>query len=385
MSMKINSNGTAIVTNNYLHRAEKTLSKSTERLSSGYKINNASDAPAGYAISSKMRAQIKSLEKAQDNADTAVDFVKTGDGAMEEVQAMIQRMGELAVKAANGTMTTEDREAIQDEVDQLCQEIERIAKQTDFNDQPILDGNYEYRGYTNNLDVKVMSYSDQTTLGEYKGLSVDVSTKPMVDDNGNPVLDKEGKQKYEYTVNNVTGMNKIAPNMKAEIVPGTNVLRMANTSGVEINLEIQNTAGFSGSLDLDLKKIGAMRIQIGDNEGQVMEMSVPEVSLKKMGLDDIDMTTQDNARKSIEKIQGALDYSSAVRSKFGAYQNRLEHAVASLDVTVENLNNSYSTITDTDMAEEMTEFSKLQVMQQAATSMLAQANQFPQEALQLLQ
>ena len=126
--MKINSNSTAVLTGNYLTRAENALSKSTKKLSSGYKINNASDNPSGYALSSKMRAQIRSLEKATDNTDTATDFIKTGDGAMQEVHSIIQRMNELAIKAANGTKTDAEREAINSEVKELCKENERIGE-----------------------------------------------------------------------------------------------------------------------------------------------------------------------------------------------------------------------------------------------------------------
>jgi len=381
--MRINSNSTAILTGSYLTRSENKLAKSTERLSSGYKINDASDAPAGYAISSKMRAQIRSLEKASDNVDTAVDFIQTGEGAMVEVQEMVQRMNELAIKAANGTMTTADRDAIQAEVDQLCDEVERIAKQTEFNDQPILNGNYEYRGYvTNTLDVKVLSYSEAIAAGDYNVAGISVTSTAT----GNK--DKDGNEIYEYSLGadtyKLVDADGNETELKAEMVGDSNVLRLSNKYGVEIELEIPQ-AGYTGDLELELNKMGAMRIQIGDNEGQVIEMDIPEISLKKMGIENVDMTTQEKAKEAIEKVSQALDYTSKVRSKFGAYQNRLEHSASSLDVYIENLNSSYSTIKDTDMAEEMTQYTSLQVLQQAATSMLAQANQFPQQALQLLQ
>ncbi len=370
--MKINSNSTAVITGNYLLRAENALSKSTERLSSGYKINNASDNPAGYAISSKMRAQIRSLEKAANNADDAVNFIQTGEGALTEIQNMVQRMNELSVQAANGTQTTADREAIQAEISQLCDEIERMANSTEFNEQPIINGNYEYRGYTYNLDasgeklttatgINVLSYSDETKTGEF-------------------ILNIGGTEE----IPTVTSTPDLATDLTVSYDKESNILSMKANDGTEVLLEMPE--GYkTGEIMLDLTGIGAMRVQVGAHEGQVLEMSIPEISLQKMGISELDVTTQEGAKEAIGKVDNALDYVSAARSKFGAYENRLEHIVSSLDVTTESLEGSYSTLVDTDMASEMTEYTKLNVLQQAATSMLAQANQFPQQALQLLQ
>jgi len=374
--MKINSNSTAVLTGNYLTRAENALSRSTKKLSSGYKINNASDNPSGYALSSKMRAQIRSLEKACDNTDMATDFIKTGDGAMQEVHSILQRMNELAVKSANGTNTEEDRKAIDEEVQELCKEIDRIGAQTNFNDSPILNGNYEYRGYLTNdrSDVSILGYSEETKSGEFS-LSLDISAtlKPGTTD------------EYEYKYNGVTDTSspvKLADSLVGEI--NGSILTLTGEDGTRLDLALEGAAP-GGAINFKLEKIGAMRIQVGDHEGEIMEMSIPEVSTRKMGIDALNLTTEEGAKEAISKIGYAIDYASRVRSTFGAYQNRLEHASASLDVTVESLNSSYSTLVDTDMAEEMTEFTRLQVLQQAATSMLAQANEFPQQALQLLQ
>ncbi len=374
--MKINSNSTAVLTGNYLTRAENQLSRSTKKLSSGYKINNASDNPSGYALSSKMRAQIRSLEKACDNTDMATDFIKTGDGAMQEVHSMLQRMNELAVKSANGTNTEEDRKAIDEEVQLLCKEIDRIGAQTNFNDSPILNGNYEYRGYLTNdrSDVSILGYSEETKSGSFN-LNLDISAS----------LVAGTTDKYEYTFNGVT--DNSTPAKLSNKLNGTvngSILTLTGEDGTRLDLALEGSSP-GGVIQFDLEKIGAMRIQVGDHEGEVMEMSIPEVSTKKMGIDALDLTTEEGAKDAIDKISYAIDYASSVRSTLGAYQNRLEHASASLDVTVESLNSSYSTLVDTDMAEEMTEYTRLQVLQQAATSMLAQANEFPQQALQLLQ
>ena len=377
--MRINSNTTAVITGNYLTRAENTLANSSKKLSSGYKINNASDNPSGYALSSKMKAQIRSLEKACDNTDMATDFIVTADGALQEVHNILQRMNELAVKSSNGTMTEADRGAIDAEVRQLSSEIERIAKQTNFNDNPILDGTYEYRGYTDNENVKVLGYNQDTSVGDYQlSLAISVASPNTDPVTGDPVYEYEPKS-FTTSVTYPDGSGK---EWKGSIL-GDGVT-LTGEDGTEVSVELSGPAVPSG-VNLTMEKKGAMRVQVGDHEGDVIEMNIPEISLKKMGIDRIDLSTEQGSKDAITCIQNALDYTSKVRSQLGAYQNRLEHTGDSLDVTVESLNSSFVTLTDTDMAAEMTEYTKLQVLSQAATSMLAQANEFPQQALQLLQ
>ena len=377
--MRINSNTTAVITGNYLTRAENTLANSSKKLSSGYKINNASDNPSGYALSSKMKAQIRSLEKACDNTDMATDFIVTADGALQEVHNILQRMNELAVKSSNGTMTEAARGAIDAEVRQLSSEIERIAKQTNFNDNPILDGTYEYRGYTDNENVKVLGYNQDTSVGDYQlSLAISVASSNTDPVTGDPVYEYEPKS-FTTSVTYPDGSGK---EWKGSILG--DVVTLTGEDGTEVSLELSGTAVPSG-VNLTMEKKGAMRVQVGDHEGDVIEMNIPEISLKKMGIDRIDLSTEQGSKDAITCIQNALDYTSKVRSQLGAYQNRLEHTGDSLDVTVESLNSSFVTLTDTDMAAEMTEYTKLQVLSQAATSMLAQANEFPQQALQLLQ
>ncbi len=377
--MRINSNTTAVITGNYLTRAENTLANSSKKLSSGYKINNASDNPSGYALSSKMKAQIRSLEKACDNTDMATDFIVTADGALQEVHDILQRMNELAVKSANGTMTEADRGAIDAEARQLSSEIERIAKQTNFNDNPILDGTYEYRGYTDNENVKVLGYNQDTSVGDYQlSLAISVASSTTDPVTGDTVYEYEPKS-FTTSVTYPDGSGK---EWKGSILG--DVVTLKGEDGTEVSLGLSGTA-VPSSVNLTMEKKGAMRVQVGDHEGDVIEMNIPEISLKKMGIDRIDLSTEQGSKDAIACIQNALDYTSKVRSQLGAYQNRLEHTGDSLDVTVESLNSSFVTLTDTDMAAEMTEYTKLQVLSQAATSMLAQANEFPQQALQLLQ
>ena len=365
--MRINGNSTAYRINNNLLNSENALQLSMTRLSSGNKLNNPGDDPAGYAISSVMRAQIEGLKKATNNANDGIAVIETAEGAVAEMQSMIQRMNELAVQASNGTVTSADRNAIQEEVQALCSEIKRIASETDFNSQPLLDGTFEEKGYTDSAKVKVYSYSEETRVGAYDF-----------------TFTKGADGKIAVTGSD---LDKLTTNANVESDTNGNV-SIKSSDGTEINFKIDPTQFVTGTnynVNVDITGIGAMRLQIGANEGQVLELSIPELSLDKMGLTGIDCTNADNAKAAIDKLSDALDYSSEVRSKFGAYRNRLDHAIASLDVTSENMTASYSQLVDTDMAEEMTEYTTLQVLQQAGTTMLAQANEFPQQALQLLQ
>jgi len=379
--MKVNSNIQAMIANNVLKRNENAFSKSTEKMSSGYKINTAKDSPSGMAITNRMSAQIRSLNKANQNASNAENVIQTAEGALAEIQDMVQRMNELAARAANGTNTTSDREAIQAEVKQLKKEIERIATQTEYNTQSLLNGEQSLRGYVDNITGVSAEYSQ--------------GDKAVVKVGG---YDEDFQIEHDYTLKftkNGEGDLTFDTSDAKSIVKDTDeysykdgVLTITNSKGGEIliNIDEEHIAdGASVSADIDLKGIGGMTIQVGSREGQEIRVEIPDISLKNMGIDKTDMTTEEGARKALDQVQTALSYISNVRSKLGAYQNRLETTISNLDVSVENITQSYSTIKDVDMAEEMVEYTKLQVLVQAGTSMLTQANEQPQQALQLLQ
>ena len=219
-----------------------------------------------------MKAQIRSLEKACDNAETAVDFVSTADGALNEIHSMLQRMNELSIQAANGTMTYEEREAIDAEAKELCNEITRISDQTDFNACPILNGNFEYRGYVNNdrTDVKVLGYSEETKVGTFN-IALDISAE----------LITGTTDQYKYTLNSVSqaGTTKLCESLEGEI--RGSVLTLKGEDGTELVMGLSGDAP-SGTFEIELKKIGAMRVQVGDNEGEVIEMNIPEISLRRL-------------------------------------------------------------------------------------------------------
>lgn len=275
--MVVQHNLTAANTNRQLGITTNGLQKSTEKLSSGYKINRAADDAAGLSISEKMRNQIRGLNKASDNAQDGISLVQTAEGALNEVHSMLQRMSELAVQAANGTNATTDRTALNDEVQQLKTEIQRVGSTTQFNKMNILDGGF--------------------SAGTKKALQV-----------------------------------------------GAN----ANQT---ISIAISALKSVVGSSLIDALKIA----------------------------------TATNAQSAITTVQSSIEKLSTLRSKLGAVQNRLEHTVANLDNISENTQSAESRIRDTDMAEEMVQYSKNNILQQAGQSMLAQANQANQGVLSLLQ
>lgn len=384
--MRINYNVSAMTSNNCLKRNDNALAKSIERLSSGLKINRAKDNASGLAIAKRMNAQLEGISVAGDNANDGVSVIEIADGALSEIHDMLQRMNELAVKGANGTWSDTDRQTIQDEIAQLKEGIEQVVESTEFNGQKILDGSFDLKGYTSMTDVKVDYYSDSVTAKEYTIELLDVT----VDADGNIEQSVDGMNNGRFKVTEA-GEYGFPPECKVSNIEG-NVLTISDKTGFEMRLTIQknitvNTGATppTNALKIDITGFGDMSIQVGANEGQTLDMRIPAVTLKNMGIEDADYTTEEGCDTAVTKIDGAISYLSKVRSRLGAYQNRLESTIDSLDVTYESMTAAYSRIMDVDMAKEMTQYSNLQVLTQAGTSILAQANERPSQVLQLLQ
>ncbi|MCI8530144.1 MAG: flagellin FliC3 [Lachnospiraceae bacterium] len=379
--MRINYNVSAMISNNALRNSDSLLAQSLERLSSGMKINSAKDNPAGLAMAKRMNAQMEGLSVANSNAGDGVSIIETADGAMSEISEMLQRLNELAVKSANGLNSEKDREVIQQEVDQLTEEITRVAEVTEFNGQKLLNGEFSLKGYTDNLDVKVKSYSTEVASKIYNIDNIHVEKEII-----------NGKETGEYMVK--IDCLKDDPSdfpQGATASIKDQLVTIEGVNGFEMVLDL-TAIDFEANMPLDINNlqvdatgIGAMRLQIGANEGQILGVVIPEISLRDMGIEDLDMTTKESATDAIDRVDGAMQYVSSVRGQLGAYQNRLESTINSLDITSENMTAAYSRIMDVDMAEEMTSYTTYQVLTQAGTSMLAQANERPSQVLQLLQ
>lgn len=619
--MRVNYNVSSIIARNAMNNNDKRVAASTKRLSSGYKINSSADDAAGLAIARRMNAQIKSLQEANQSANDGLSALNTADGAMGEIHDILQRMNELAIQAANGTNADSDREMIQTEIDQLVNEIDRIANTTEFNSQNLLDGSFALKAYANIDNVKVMSHTEGVATGTYvigqlkyshyedmttrysleetkkkdpDGKVVDITYKRVeeqktekeryevdndkdlltsrlvtsasiskyekkadgtgieqvkafpdgskitvedenivikaqgnfemkiavndripIDNAGGPIVEKKSSSAKQpqadavdsitttYT-NKATGGTVVTTTSFSSVecyrniavkgddgkrynISELNFFKNVDSSGEELadpDLKIytdykgddgkslkddfakyfkdknpgcainidgvgwdESTNTFTVNytaldaktgvpskgiatfelykdtneygaematqkklddflytktmttrteytignnevddcLKIDVTGMGPMIVQVGANAGQYMELELPSMNAVNLGVDKVDLTTEESARLAIDDVSDAIVQLSAIRSKIGAYSNRLEHTITNLDTTEENITAAYSRIMDVDMATEMTEYSTVQVLVQASTSMLAQANERPQQVLQLLQ
>ena len=490
--MKVNNNISAQRANFNLNAVQNRLTRSTNRLSSGYKIVKAADDAAGMAISHKMHAQIRGLMRASDNGSDGIAFIQTTEGALNEVENMLQRCRELSVQAANmGTTTIEDRVAIQQEIDQLRTEIDRISRDTEFNTMTVLDGTCTRQSSSSNVNVKLISASDDVKLTDYKftiedqplsaryvhntfganpGDLVAADEAGEININGVTIEVKAG-QSYqdvysnirdycEYMNIDVTPRESAAEDaketnlstasylefksketgsaQKISIVTGNS--KLADKLGIEgkvaeagknvrVSLITDDTSGFSKTatvfydggritvtdragfemifdanalskfttaqfssdatvpkdVNVTMLDAGYVAVQIGANEGQTIDMSIPPVNCKSLHIEYCNVCTFDGAQDAITKFDSAVTQVTAIRAKLGAYQNRLDSAVSSVDETSQNLTEACSRIEDVDMSEEMTAYTQYQVLVQAGVSMLSQANNQPQTILQMLQ
>ena len=376
--MKINFNASAAIANNALTRNDNKLAASLGKLSSGYKITHAKDNPSGLAMAKRMNAQIAGVSVATDNAGDGISVIEIADGTMSEIHDMLQRLNELSVKASTGTLTEQDREIINNEAQQLKEEIDRISGEAEFNGQKILDGSFDLKGYTNNVDVKVAYYGDEVKAGQYQVADLKIGT------------DKDGDLDSAKSSVTITGPGgQTVAGAKISGVDG-NIATITGDNGFELKLEIRrgiqkDVVTTVNNFKMELAGFGAMDTQIGANEGQQLGIRIPRISCLNMGIESLDLTTAEGATKAIDQVDAAIKYVSEARSRIGAYQNRLEHTQNNLSVMTENIQDAESTIRDTDVADEMMAYTKNNILIQSAQAMLAQANQVPQGVLQLLQ
>ena len=381
--MRINYNASAVISNKALNQSDSLLSQSLQRLSSGLKLNRAQDNPAGLAIANRMDSQIKGLGVAKNNTNDGISVISTAEGALSEMSAIVQRMNQLAVQSGTDSYTDNDRALLDQEYQQLKSELTRIAKDTEFNGMPLLDGSFDLKGYTNDPKVTVDSYSQDVPVS--KDYEVNVASLIQAD----KTVDVE-----QFKIPGVAAGEVASSGYTGSFDEENYKVTLTGPGDFKLTLQLSYTeSGGVKTLDpptetplkLDITGMGAMKIQIGANEGQELAVQIPTVSLSRMGLEESRINSMEGAQKAINEAKGALDYINDVRSRLGAYQNRLEHNATSVDVSNENLTAAYSRIMDVDMAEEMTEYTTQQTLVQAGVSMLAQANERPQQVLQLLQ
>ncbi len=374
--MRINNNIMAMNTHRQYATNNNKVAKSTERLSSGLKINRAGDDAAGLAISEKMRAQIRGLNMASKNSEDAISLVQTAEGALTETHSILQRMNELSVQSASDTNENIDRNALQDEFDALRSEIDDIATKTTFNNKKLLDGTF---GYTYSIDTSPASDVYEGVLGvtniAIEGFSAG-NAIAFTALGGNITATLGSDNTYTATVTDAAGS-------------GSYTFSLQNAAGdVAGTVTIQKGSGYAaGALvgDLAFTVSGtSASVQTGANEGETLSISILDMSVDGLGIDGASISTQAGAAQAITTVQGAINQVSSTRSKLGAIQNRLEHKINNLDTSAENLQAAESRIRDIDMAQQMTEFTTQNILVQAATAMLAQANSAPQNVLSLL-
>ena len=408
--MIINHNLAALNTHRQLGSANKAQAGNMEKLSSGLRINRAGDDAAGLAISEKMRGQIRGLDQASRNAQDGISLIQTAEGALNETHAILQRMRELAVQSANDTNTDQDRKNLQDEVDQLTKELDRISNTTEFNTKKLLDGSMgttvttaEANVNTNKAlasgvssDTALVSLTDAANdalritsgdtievsyvvNGELKSDTVEVGTSTTL----GAVLGKIAGSATYSTTDGIS-LEATAKGFAGAVHGITITVRDAD--GVVNNKATNALSSFSETTAAkNIRAGGKATFHIGANTGQNMELSIEDMSSAALGVKNIKIGEQVEADVAIKVIDNAIQKVSAERSKLGATQNRLDHTINNLGASSENLTAAESRIRDVDMAKEIMEQTKNSILTQAAQAMLAQANQQPQGVLQLLQ
>jgi flagellin len=390
--MRINHNIAALNANNRLKLNDTAISKNLQKLASGYRINSAADDAAGLAVSEKMRAQINGLNQAIDNAENGISLIQTAEGGLNETESILQRMNTLAVESANGTYQDEtDRANLNKEIEALKSEIDRISKSTNFNQINLLDGSLGYSVDASNETDGAITQINGLTSVSLSGGNLAVNDKLTISDNGSNNL-------TVTTASTITGLSFTSVSTEdnkasSYIIKATidDAQATAETKekydGLTITVTLDNSyASSSVTGNVTVSQSNTLSLQIGseNNENQRVSLSVGDMSSKGLGIDDISIATQEEAQSAIDDIKTAINTVSSTRADLGALQNRLEHTVNNLTTMSENLTSAESTIRDVDMASEMVELTKNQILEQAATSMLAQANAQPQSVLSLL-
>lgn len=402
-NMVVQHNLTAMNANRQLGITSGAQAKSSEKLSSGYRINRAGDDAAGLKISEKMRSQIRGLDKASSNAQDGISLIQTAEGALGEAHSILQRMNELAVQGANDTNESIDRDAINEELSALTSELDRIASTTQFNKQNLLDGKFTSK------NLQVGANSDQKisiSIGEMNSKALglhNISGTTTQSQTGKKVtgftFGKYATKGTVSTANYSKQVNDAAASLKAAVEAAKTeagyMKQLDLNTGSAYYLDAKNsrykTAKSAANMDASAIKGTISDVFIKNTNKAATYANVQNVIADKMTVGQVTTLTDPSvkdyasANATIDAVQKAINTVSSQRSALGALQNRLEHTVANLDNVSENTSSAESRIRDTDMADEMVEYSKNNILAQAGQSMLAQANQSTQGVLSLLQ
>ncbi len=394
----INTNVMSMNAQRNLMASQGSLATSMQRLSSGLRVNSAKDDAAGLAIAERMNAQVKGLTVAARNANDGVSLAQTAEGALGKVGDMLQRMRELAVQSANATNSADDRKALQAEVSQLTDEIDRVAKQTSFNGKKVLDGSFVGATFqvganagdnitvgsladTTAENLSTIAYAEGTVSGidtsasgfatgyasELSGLSITVGSASF--DLGTLA---EASSATERMGQAIEAINRKTADT------GVSAYLVTNDDGT-FNLEIVSSK-LDANGDAESVTFSGFAVSSTGFDGPTVAAATDDLT----GIDSIDITTEKGAYLALKKIDDALDQVNGARATLGAVQSRFENAVANIQIGVENISASRGRIMDADFAKETASLSRAQILQQAGTAMVAQANQAPQGVLSLL-
>ena len=398
MAMVVQHNLTAMNANRQLGITTGAQAKSSEKLSSGYRINRAGDDAAGLKISEKMRSQIRGLDKASSNAQDGVSLIQTAEGALNEAHSILQRMNELAVQGANDTNQSIDRDAINQELDALTEELDRISETTQFNKQNLLDGTFADKNLQvgANTNQKISISIDNMNAATLGLTSISYATK----ETGTAPT----KLTYQGMTYNYVGTNTMSKNVDNAVkqFQGSINAKVVTTDFAQ-QYDSKTGSVYFNTVDMSGKTIrtstadnarkyaasfnkAAVSHDVRNNfKDYVTTSATVATTDKDVQVGRPSVADYETANATLSAVQNAINKVSTQRSALGALQNRLEHTIANLDNVSENTQSAESRIRDTDMADEMVEYSKNNILAQAGQSMLAQANQSTQGVLSLLQ
>jgi flagellin len=367
MALRVASNVSALNAQRNLNITQNMLSKSLERLSSGLRINKASDDAAGLSISQNFRADIASFQAASRNASQANSMLQTAEGGMDQIHNMLTRLKELSTQAASDNVDSNARTYINSEAGKLVDEIDRIAQSTNYAGTSLLDGTFGNQGSSSDWDGVANVYGfdfKSASAGDYaitsSGTEVTITTNSV----------SETVDLADYSAGDTITFSSFDISFK-KTAAATDASVASALAAADL------TVATSGSG-------GQMQIGAQNSTNDRINLSVDSMQKGDLGIGSLDLSTLSGALSAMDSIDSAIDTVNSARSDIGANQNRLSYASANLATSIENATAADSIIRDTDVATEMTQFTKSQILQQAGTAMLAQANALPQAALSLL-